>query len=332
MSEKVDFVITWVDGNDTEWQKSKAYYTGNSIGDSRDIRFRDWGNLQYLFRGIEQFTPWVNKVHFVTWGHLPEWLNTEHPKLNIVNHRDFIPNEYLPTFSSHSIELNLHRIKDLSNKFVYFNDDTFILKFMPVEDFFVNNLPRDIAVIMHLINDFRNSTGAIVSNNMEIINTTYNKRRNIKNNIFKWFNLTYKKHVINTILMMPYKKFTGFFNPHLPNSFLKESYQELWEDEYDILHKTCKNKLRDGRDVNQWLIRYKQIVEGKFIPRSPDIGRTYSLTNNNENVLSTILNQKHKLICINDNDKEKIHDFEKVKSDLVKSFECIMPNKSEFEK
>ena len=64
----------------------------------------------------------------LTHGHLPKWLNINNPKLNIAKHSDFIPKEYLPTFSSHSIELNLHRIEGLVERFVYFNDDMFLLR------------------------------------------------------------------------------------------------------------------------------------------------------------------------------------------------------------
>ncbi|MEI3411918.1 MAG: hypothetical protein V8Q57_00820 [Blautia sp.] len=56
----------------------------------------------------------MNQIYFVTWGHLPNWLNISHPKLKVVRHEEFIPPDYLPTFSSNSIELNLHRIKGLS--------------------------------------------------------------------------------------------------------------------------------------------------------------------------------------------------------------------------
>ena len=64
-----------------------------------------------------QFQHIIQKIHFVTWGHIPEWLNTEHPKLNIVRHEDFIPEKFRPTFNSHTIEWNFHRIPGLAEKF-----------------------------------------------------------------------------------------------------------------------------------------------------------------------------------------------------------------------
>ena len=102
MNNAIDFVIPWVDGSDPAWIKEKQLYSNNiqKEDDGREIRFRDWGTLKYWFRGVERYAPWVRKIHFVTWGHLPEWLNTNTPKLHIVNHRDYIPAEYLPTFNS----------------------------------------------------------------------------------------------------------------------------------------------------------------------------------------------------------------------------------------
>ena len=122
--DRIDIVIPWVDPSDPKWQMDRDKYSPRVTNeeDDREIRYRDWENLQFLFRGIEKYAPWVNKVHFITYGHLPKWLNVNAPKLNIVKHEDYIPKEYLPLFSSHGIELNMHRIEGLSEKFIYFND------------------------------------------------------------------------------------------------------------------------------------------------------------------------------------------------------------------
>ena len=82
--------------------------------------------FRYWFRAVERYAPWVNKVFLVTNGKFPDWINPDNPKLVLVKHDDYIPEEYLPTFNSCAIELHLHRIKDLSEHFVYFNDDTML--------------------------------------------------------------------------------------------------------------------------------------------------------------------------------------------------------------
>ena len=125
MEQGIDFVLLWVDGNDPAWRKEKAKYSPESALADAEERYRDWGLLPFLFRGMEKFAPWFRKIHFVTWGHLPEWLNTENEKLHIVRHEDYLPKEALPLFNSSALEIGLHRIPGLSDKFVYFNDDTF---------------------------------------------------------------------------------------------------------------------------------------------------------------------------------------------------------------
>ena len=144
---EIDFVIAWVDGSDPNWQKEKQkhlaeFLKDESVVDQGDYRYRDWDLLQYWFRSVEKYAPWVRKVHFVTCGQIPIWLNVNHPKLHIVNHEDYIPQEYLPTFNSHTIELNMHRIDGLSEQFVYFNDDMYITQRVAPTDFFMNGLPR----------------------------------------------------------------------------------------------------------------------------------------------------------------------------------------------
>jgi len=79
-----------------------------NLEDANEERYRDWETLRYFFRSVEQNAPWVHKVHLVTCGHLPSWLNKSAPKLNIVDHASFMDERYLPTFSSHAIELNTH--------------------------------------------------------------------------------------------------------------------------------------------------------------------------------------------------------------------------------
>ena len=143
--EKIDFVIAWVDGNDPEWRKQKNEYSPSKETDSSNIRYRDMEILKYWFRAVCEYAPWVNKVHFITWGHLPEWMNTECEKLHIVNHKDYIPEKYLPTFSSHPIELNIHRIKGLTERFVYFNDDMLLNDYVSPDYFFKKGLPCDFA-------------------------------------------------------------------------------------------------------------------------------------------------------------------------------------------
>ena len=95
---------------------------------------------------MERFAPWVQRIHLITWGHLPAWLDTSHPKLHIVRHEEYLPGEYLPSFNSNTLELNIARIEGLAERFVLFNDDTFLTRPCRPDDFFSREgLPRDMA-------------------------------------------------------------------------------------------------------------------------------------------------------------------------------------------
>ena len=233
LPEKVDFIITWVDGNDPIWQAEKAKYQGLSTGDIRNVRYREWDILRYWFRSIEKFAPWVNKVFFVTYGHLPEWLDTTNPKLVIVNHSDYIPQKWLPTFSSRPIDMNFHRIKELSEHFVYFNDDMFLLQPVTVEDFFRNGMPVDAALEEPVYSSGLDHNGNHLSNksmytasfyNTAVINRHFSKRECIKQNFSKWFTPKYGKWLFNNLLLFRWPYFVGLRNSHLPYSYLKSTY------------------------------------------------------------------------------------------------------------
>ena len=131
----MDLVITYVDGLDPLWQKDYEKHTNIPI---LEKRFRDWGTLRYLMRGIEVNMPFIRKVHLVVArdSQVPKWINRN--EVNIVLHEDIIPKEALPTFNCNPIELHLHRIPGLDEQYIYFNDEVFpMLKCEPT-DFFVD--------------------------------------------------------------------------------------------------------------------------------------------------------------------------------------------------
>ena len=329
----IDFVVTWVDGNDPVWRAEKAKYSPNKNADNRNVRYRDWDNMQYWFRAVEKFAPWVNKVHFVTYGHLPKWLNTDCPKLNIVKHSDFIPKEYLPTFSSRPIEFNLHRIKNLAEHFVYFDDDMFLLKPASKELFFKNGLPTDFAITSTLSATDKSDTVQFAKfNNIVILNSHFDKKVQMKKNLSKWINPAYGWNALRNLIFMGEHRFKCLANNHLPFGFLKSDYVEVWEKEFDTLDITCRHRFRTNSDVNQWLIRYWQLAKGDFYPigrhKKGKVYEVYNGVKENIALFNTIENQQIPIICINDNDNV---DFEPMKQRLNQAFDKILPEKSSFE-
>lgn len=334
MNQKIDFVIMWVDGSDPAWLEEKNKYLEKKIDTSNAInRYRDMGLLKYWFRGVEKFTPWVNKVHFVTWGHIPSWLNTNNPKLNIVKHEDFIPKKYLPIFNSDAIEIHLHRINGLADKFVYFNDDMFLLKPTDCSYFFENGLPCDFwrDNIPYCDKDTDPLFEHILLNDKILICRHFNKRKVIKKNFSKCFNLKYGKRNIRFLLLYKWPYMAGFDNFHMSAPFLKSTFGEVWEKNPNELETTAQNRFRAVSDINQYVFQLWQIYTGKFTPKSiKKVGRFFNLSDDNSELFDCIDNQKANEICINDSNLSI--DYVKVTKELVEHFEKILPDKSSFEK
>lgn len=335
-SHEIDFVVMWVDGNDPKWQEEKRKYDVRSDSDGSIYRYRDWDLLQYWFRGVEKFAPWVRKIHFVTWGHVPSWLNLNHPKLNIVKHEDFIPLKYLPTFSANTIETNLHRIEGLAEHFVLLNDDVYFIKKVFPEDFFQNGLPMDTpALNVHcpkksLISQY------FCINDASIINEHFDFRKSLKNNFFKWFNLKNGFPLLRTFALISCPRFPGFWQHHLASSFCKETFNKVWSLEEKILDNTCMHKFRQVTDVNQWVFKEWQLASGNFKNRKANFGKSFyidrdGLQSVKNDIINYIKKQKGYMIAINDGPMEE-KEFDQLLKDLKISFESIMSEKSSFEK
>lgn len=327
----IDFVVPWVDPTDPIWQKELRKYqeVAGMHTDISDNRYRDWGLFKYWFRGVEKYAPWVNKVHLITCGHYPNWLNINHPKLNFVKHEDYIPREFLPTFSVNPIELNLHRIQDLSEYFVYFNDDIYIKSPLDKEWFFKDSVPCD-AAIMNVLSGVGFSRLLINSN--DIINKYYNKSTTIKQKPLNWLNYRYGPQLIRTFLLFPWRDFTGFYDFHLANAFLKSTLEVVWTKEENRLLETSASKFRHNLDLNQSVFRNWQLVSNNFKPiPKHKLGDYYDLgVDSNETIIKSLKSCAKPLICINDGASEST-DIERVMTELKNAFEEVFPEKSSFE-
>lgn len=138
----VDVVLTWVDGDDPAWNAARldrlAALTGTATTreSSGQARFVSRDELRYALRSLHLFAPWVRRIHLVTAGQVPSWLDPEHPGVHVVDHAEILPADALPTFNSHAIEAALHRVPDLAEHFVYLNDDFFLGRPLGPEAFF----------------------------------------------------------------------------------------------------------------------------------------------------------------------------------------------------
>ena len=333
---EIDFVITWVDDGDQAWQEDKKNcmrQQGMKLQvDDRKERYRDWGVLQYWFRGVEKFAPWVRKIHFVTYGHFPKWLNTKNPKLNIVKHEDFIPEKYCPTFNSHVIEWNFHRIKGISDDFVYFNDDMFLIKNVKPEDFFRKGKPVDMLALQPDVTNTDDTTMPyIYLNNAMVLAKYFDKRENMKKQPGAYFHIGYPPmYFFYNMLEMMFPRFTGFYTVHGPSPMKKSTYETLWKLERELLDQVCSHSFRHKDDVNQYVLREYAKLSGDFVPENVNkFCKYYNLEKNNKDLVKTITGQKVPSVCINDSNTEI--PYGSVKRELKHAFDQILPEKSSFE-
>ncbi len=335
---KTDIVIPWVDPLDPEWIKQKEHYQKESgDADFRPSRYRDWDQLKYVFRSIEKNCPWVDKVFFITSGQLPSWMNPDCEKLIWIRHEDYIPEEYLPTFSSHPIELNLYRIDELSDRFIYFNDDMFVISPMEESLFFRNGLPVYPAILhANTSRDQSEVMPYVYLNNKLAVNRHFSKK-DVLAKKEKWFSLKENglRSVVENLFNSRYPEIIGFYHSHLPTPFLKQTLKEVWEAEEELLDRTCRNRFRSREDVSQYLFRCWDLAKGEFYPIDPKkLGKETDIRSNTvDTICSMIENRKVKMLCLNDSDEiadEK--EFEMLKDRINRSFEKIFPEKSQFER
>lgn len=313
MSQKIkfpiDFIISWVDQSDSVWKNKYNKYSCKSQDENAEVRYRDYGTLRYVFRSIEKYAPWVRKVFLVTDKQRPAWLNIDNPKLVLVDHADYIPQEYLPTFNSNVIELNYYRISGLADHFVVFNDDTLINKQVNPSDFFSpDGNPRDTlgmnAIMPYSIFDHTHV------NNLMIINDLFpNKKKTIFNVWTKMFSPLNLEWNIFSFLLLPWPKFTRFFDPHTPISFKKSTYVRVLKNYPDILTKTGQQKFRSSNDFSIWLFRYVQMLSGNFSPRNAHFGVQYDLISW-EKFINDVTKSKHSMLNINDASFDDNHEYE----------------------
>lgn len=150
----IDAVIAWVDGGDPKLAAKRQQYLSSNApkaSSSADpTRFASVNEIKYCVLSIMKFAPFVRNIFIVTDGQDPQILDDvkryfpeRFSSIRIVDHTEIFEGfeEFLPTFNSITIGNMIWRIKGLANNFVYFNDDTFLVRSVKPSDWFVGDRP-----------------------------------------------------------------------------------------------------------------------------------------------------------------------------------------------
>lgn len=138
----IDAVVTWVEGSDPRWRarRDARLREMGTLGHETATSAARWDSideLRFMLRSVSAYAPWLRRIFLVTDGQVPPWLSFDDERIVVVDHTEIFEDPTaLPTFNSHAIETQLHRIPGLAEHYIYFNDDVFLGRYLPPSTFF----------------------------------------------------------------------------------------------------------------------------------------------------------------------------------------------------
>lgn len=132
----IDVVYTWVDPNESEWKQLKNAVPEKFGYANNAARFNsNLSELKYSLRSLERyFLGSIGKIYIVSnHGAVPRFIDTSRNDVEIIDDRSLLGGE---SYCSCVFESVLHRIKGLSENFLYFNDDMLLNRPLNMGDLF----------------------------------------------------------------------------------------------------------------------------------------------------------------------------------------------------
>jgi hypothetical protein len=302
--DPIDVVISWVDGNDPGLAAKRAGYLKGNHGDlhpgAHPTRFASVNEIRYCVLSILRFAPFIRKIFIVTDGQDPnlyEDIQSHFPErvgaLRIVDHREIFAGfeQYLPSFNSISIGHMIWRIRGLSDRFVYFNDDTFLIRSIEPKDWFMSNEPvirgKWTVAPFHKIvwNELRRFYYHTVRNKLN-----YEPRASF--NLGQW----------NSAAILGFK--TSYFtNSHTPHTVDRKIAEEFFHKNRSLIEKNISYRFRNHTQFTFIsLCNHLQLLRGNRNIASPDLAYLQPYNRSEKYVEKKIRycesNQNLKYICV----------------------------------
>ena len=277
----IDYVLPMVFTDDEAWRRSWEEAIGRPAIDSEITpRWRSWGTEEIAVRLVLKNMPWLRYVHILLSdeGQVKPWLSKlakGNPKVRLVFHKAFIPFRFIPTFNSTAIEMFLNQIPDLAERFIYANDDMYILKPLAPTDFFRNGKPCQ----HHVIRSYRE--------NPFIPNL-------FMRGVFRGLNMIaadFGKHYETEYLDCG----------HSLSPILRSTMDAIWERHSEAIFSSITPD-RSEKNMNQYIYGYWQHFTGKYVDHTP-VRRYVHAGDGLEAVHNAILDPDVQVLCINDTDE-----------------------------
>lgn len=286
---KIDYLVPMVFPFDPEWQRTWRRACGAMLIDDAQLcaRYRTWCTEQLLIECVQRFMPWLNQIIIILAGpsQVQPWM--AEMGVRVVFHADFIPQEYLPTFNSCTIEMFLHRIPDLSERFIYGNDDMFPLSPLQPDDFFRGTLPC-----------------------LEMTARQYPTPPNQ----FHMVCAHGQDFVADVLGVEP--PACWWHTGHSLAPILKCTCELLWQQRADEL-KASITPFRSQRNFNQYIYLWYQYMSGKYCTHVPP--RQYVSAKDGADAVRQAIREAEGILCINDSDHTNdIREFSQIAQQEIK--------------
>ena len=254
--EKIDAVITWVDGSEPNYKLKLEENLKNKKIINR--QYTQANEIDFCVASIIKFAPFVRKIFIVTDNQKPKFSGIRHmislEKIEIIDHEEIFRDnlDCMPSFNIRSIDALLFKIKNLSDKFIYFNDDMFLIKETTKEDWFKDNK----AVL----------TGSWAKTyNKQLIKTISHKIKNLLN-IRPSFNAAQSKAA--NIAGFHNRYFKSF---HCGRPQIKSVIKDFYDKNPQRLTNQIRYKFRDGRQYMPYSLCWHLLIkENLYIESSPN--------------------------------------------------------------
>eukprot|EP01091_Cochliopodium_minus_P007250 TRINITY_DN17156_c0_g1_i1.p1 TRINITY_DN17156_c0_g1~~TRINITY_DN17156_c0_g1_i1.p1 ORF type:complete len:365 (-),score=67.11 TRINITY_DN17156_c0_g1_i1:4-1098(-) len=237
---KVDLVYTWVNGSDPKFKENLKLYKEKQRylreNEYKEGRFFDGSDLKFSLRSVEKYLDWYNNIYIVTNGQIPNWLNISHPRIKIVTHKEIFKNhDDLPTFNSVAIESNIHRIENLTEEFIYLNDDFLFGSRIRKSDYFLDDGSYKLYACDDSPTGFTSRKTCAYGNSLKFVNRLFDKK----------FGAKKRRGVCHV--------------PHLVKKSVINNLQEMFPEEFK---KTSSHKFRSPDDM-QFIFSYNNFFKNQ---------------------------------------------------------------------
>ena len=301
---EIDLIYLWVDGDDPKWLAKKRAYTG-SVDDGTEAnnkgRYANNDELRYSLRSAAQHVPWIRRIFIVTDNQTPGWLDTSHPKIQRIDHTEILPPESLPCFNSSVIEYFLHKIPDLSEHFLFANDDMFFNADLQPDFFYKPDGCPIVRLKRKQLSKWRHRIKSLAGKQLG----------------------QYARMVLDSALLIE-RKF-GKYYPGVPHhnvdAYRKSDYRRAVEEVFSTqIQQSQTHRIRTTGDIHRSAFAYYVLAIGrghlKYVGRK-ESGRILV----HKHDFSRYLNRyRSKLFCLNDSQRVKDSDREKIRPFLEDHF------------